>query len=250
MKISNLLVLIFALGSFLSLSQKPNHAGFSYFSKYNSNLISSETSMKHVFSLGLGVTEFTSKLNEPSTRIIRGNRDNQVLSYRVGLGYHYLFLKNKKLTVFSKSRFEFSGFSVYANIYGNNLQAGTYTQTESVLDSFNILKSRRDIPQIEVRFTYTNPFISYRGKVFNFYFLHEFGLSIMRGTTNTITKPNDKNISTLVNIIPLSLKFGKRPIFFKSSINFALNSKLLQKEKIKGSIGLEMQIYLYKTKNK
>ena len=102
MKFNLLVTLILFCAVFEVNSQKPNHSGFTYFSEYNSKLITPETSQKHVISFGTGINQFTSRLTAPTTTIYNGEINSTVPLWRVGLGYHYLFFKNKNLPLFKK----------------------------------------------------------------------------------------------------------------------------------------------------
>jgi hypothetical protein len=250
MKLTHLFIIVYFTIASCSFAQVANHDGFTYFTKYNAQLISPEKSRKHVISIGTGVHVFTNEMSDRFTSITDGYINQTVPFVRVSLGYHYLFLKQKKLTFFSKKRYEFSGFSIYANAYGAQLSKSTYTSTDFLADSFNLNQNELIIPHYELRFTYTNPFMSYRGKALNFYLLHEFGLSVFQSTRNPILNSNSRETEIYVNLVPLSLKLGKRPIFFKTTVNLARSNNLLQLQKIKGSIGLEFQIYFYKTEKK
>ncbi|MFK8044508.1 MAG: hypothetical protein AB8B72_03365 [Crocinitomicaceae bacterium] len=248
----NLAIPLFLISFFaqVALSQTPNNRGFTYFSEYENRLISDETLQKHVFSIGTGVTLATSEVTAPLYPVREGNNIEDIRPlFRLGVGYHYAFLKKKKLAIYSKERTELSGFGAYANIYATPINDDLYTQTKKLDDTIRPpFKDTVLTPRYELRLTYTNTALSFRGKMINFYFLHEFGLSFSRGTKNALLSPNTLTNSTFANIVPLSIKFGRRPIFFKSAFNFAFDNKLLQLAKIRGTVGFELQIYFYKTK--
>jgi len=231
------------------IAQTPNHNGFTYFTKYEDRLISEETLQKHTFSIGTGLSGYTSEVSLPIREADYGELGDIVPTFRIGVGYHFIFLKKKKLTIFSKNRLEFSGFSVYLNAYNNYLNEELYTPTQSISDSLpRLTKNQLITPQAELRVTYTNPTISYRGKAINFYFLHEFGLSFFREMPVDWLQRNELQTNVFANIVPLSIKFGRRPIFLKSSFNLAFGNNLLKAQKIKGTAGFELQIYFFKTK--
>lgn len=243
-----LFICIIALSLNLGFSQKTNTGDYTYFSKYNTKLVSPETTQKHIFSLGTGISTFTTEAFHPGV-ILDGNQLelNNSFMLRAGIGYHYLFLKKKKLNFYKKERFEHTGFGIYANIFGLMIEEGKHLFDRQSSDTITFFEEKYIIPQNELRITYTNPFFSYRGKLFNFYFIHEYGLSIFRSNKSPFENASNQ-FKTYINITPLSIKFGTSPIYLKSTLNFAPKSKILQFQKLKAYLGIELQFYFYKAK--
>ncbi|MFK8038895.1 MAG: hypothetical protein AB8B74_11430 [Crocinitomicaceae bacterium] len=244
-----LFICIITLAINFGFSQRTNSEDHTYFTKYNPKLVSPETTQKHIFSIGTGVSSFTSEAFYPGLKVNEDELElNPQIMVRAGIGYHYLFLKNKKLKLYKIERFEHTGFGIYVNIYGSILNKGNYLTSRESNDTIRYTKNQYVFPQNELRLTYTNPFFSYRGKLFNFYFIHEYGFSVFRASSSPYENVSNFNPKYYLNISPLSIKFGTNPVYFKSTLNLTSKNNILQSKKLEAYVGMELQIYFYKAK--
>ncbi len=244
------LILFFTSNLF---SQKANNRDFTYYSKYNKRLVSYESVQRHIFSVGTGLTGFSTEALAPAIKITDSTREaQQTPLLKIGIGYHYFFLKNKKLNFFDKERYEHKGFSLYLNTYLTQFERGNYFESTDDNDTLTLQEDLIVRPQNELRITYSNPFLSYRGKMINLYFIHEYGLSIFNSSLSPIGNAGLEGPNRLyINIVPLSIKLGTKPIYFKTSFNFAArDNKLLQLQEININGGIDLQIYFYRTTKK
>ena len=258
-----LTVILCSVSTTPCLGQNFKYRGFSYYKPYDHSFTSPESRHKNGVSLGLKTAFFTNPILpyrfEDVANEYLSPADNSTISgttnyFRpvVGatFGFHYMFLKKKKLNFYDKYRTEFNAFNIYFVPYfaiaeperigeifdfrGDNITHNNKTY----INSFNIFK-----------LTYTSPSLSYRGKLFNFYILNEIGLSVtlINAKYKSIyANPLERSFKTFLVFDPLRVKLGKGKMFFTSTMHMALDSTPLQPNKIESSFNAGFQIYLFK----
>ena len=199
---------------------------------YDKTFISPEIRQKHGISIGANVSFFTNKSYLKKDTLLESgplkyNREN----YGLSLGYHYLFIRSKKLTLSKKRRDEIAGLSLYMNGYMTYLN-----KQDPIFNPYTNHQNYYTWSQFELRASYLSPFFSYRGKLISLYFINEFGFSVFYRNMDIYKEEFDKKLKTFFCISPLNINLGKMPLIFKSSFNFAIDSNPLQRAEIEANV--------------
>ncbi|MFD1553936.1 hypothetical protein DNU06_13975 [Putridiphycobacter roseus] len=211
---------------------------------YDNSFISPEIRQKHGFSIGGNVAFFTNKTYLKKDTLLENgplkyNREN----YGLSLGYHYLFIRSKKMTLSKKRRDELAGINLYLNGFMAYLN-----RQDPLYSKYTTHKDYYTWSQFELRATYLSPFFSFRGKLFSLYFINEFGFSLFYRNMGIYDQEFDKKFKSFFCVSPLNIKLGKMPLIIKSSINVAMDSNPLQRAEVEANVNLGLQIYFYKYK--
>lgn len=238
--------LLIILTCFLKDAKSQNFKSISYslYEKYNTLKISPNTAQKHVLSINLRTLASTFSpspiIHKPDSIIRYGP-----MNVGFGIGYHYIFLKSKKLFLSKKNRFEFSGFNLYLN--------SNYVFVKGTEEPFgeNLItnnKKNYTYSQAEVKTTVCFTTLSFRRPNLSIYFLNEFGISLFIRNTEIYKMPGFKKIKPYFTFDPIKFRIKKSSIFFTSTVNLALSNSLLKQERINANLSLGLQIFFAKFK--
>ena len=230
-----------------TFSQDLSGRGFTYYSTYDKSKISPNSKLKKGLSLSPKIGVFTNRISAIpyQNQTSKGEIEYQDFQIGFSLGYHFIFLKKKKLSFFKKKRNEFSSLSLYFTPFFGLIDDDT---PEHIINSFSPNKKPYHNSQLEFKLTYSNPSISYRGRLVSFYLLNEIGMSLsIRNKTLYIKSENQKS-KLFFSLDPLKIRFGKSQLFLTTNISVALDNNPLQRKKIEANFQSGLQLYIFKQK--
>jgi len=243
----------------IGCSQNLKYRGFSYFKPYDDSFTSPESRQKNGVSIAVKGGRFTNQITPYTYPFVLNSQINPSIDslvqlttnyhkWQAGLsiGLHYMFLKSRKLTIYQRERNEFNSFNFYftpyfaivdTSNYSNYNAIGKTSNNKFFINSLNVIK-----------LTYTTPYLSYRGKLFNFYFMNEFGINISRRNKVVYTNPDDKALKAFLTFDPLRIKLGHGKMYFTSNVNVAFDNTPMQPNKMEANFNAGVQIYMFKEK--
>ncbi len=242
--------------------QEFKYRGFSYYTEYDDSFTSPESRHKKGVSLGFKSGVFTNRTTtydytETLSSVINSGQDsivNRTTKYvpwhgGISIGFHYMFLKRRKLTLYKKDKYKRTEFNAFNIVFTPFFAFADTSDFFSFNPENTTINNRRLINSHNVlKITYTTPFLSYRGKLFNFYFLNEFGFNFSHRNKVLYPTEFDKRLKTFFTIDPLKIKLGKGKIFFSSTVNIAFDNAPLQPNKIEANFNAGLLFYMFKNK--